>query len=133
MSQKFIFSTGGCYNPQRDGDLDKYLEVHNGRSCFPLFHGIKWFYTLRDNGLFLPDFSVVRLMWNMGRGDEHFCLTQDYKLEGMQANYHSGRPGIHEPEAILTDENPPWEAFNLALSPLRRETGRRLIQEFKEK
>lgn len=133
MPKNTIFSTGGCYNPKRDGDLEKYLQTHDGRATFSLFHGIKWFYTLRDSGLFLPDYSVVRLMWNLGRHDEHFWVTEDYKLQGAQAAAHSGREGVHDPESILIDDNLPWEANNLALTDYMKKSASEFLAAYKKR
>ncbi|MFH1506625.1 MAG: hypothetical protein ABIE94_06610 [archaeon] len=108
-----VFQCGGYYVPERDGPLQEYLKTHNGRSAFPLFKGYEMYETLRDEGYLAQHYSIVRLMWNIGRDDEHFLVVDDFQLEGMVAAAHSGRDGVHDPKDILTDDGPPWEAFQL--------------------
>lgn len=107
------FDSRAWYTPDRDGDLKKYLEIYDGLAAFPLFRGFEQYVMLKDKGLFLPDYSVIRLMWNVGRGDEHFLVLEDYRLEGLQTPAHAGREGIHEPEKIFTADCPCWEAHHL--------------------
>lgn len=108
------FSNNGPeYIPTRDGSIDDYLRVYDGNSCMPLFRGPAMYERLRRQGYFRPLFSSIRLMWNESRGDEHFYVNEDYKLEAAEAGMHSGRAGVHEPADILKDEGPLWEAHGL--------------------
>lgn len=108
----FCQDTTACYTPARDGPLVEYLQRRDGLSSFPLFRGIEHFNMLRDQGWLAPRMSIIRLMWNAGRGDEHFEVTEDFFLEGIPNDAHGGRPGIHSPEKVL-DGAPPFEAQNL--------------------
>lgn len=99
-------------------DILEYLRnMSYGQS--PLFEGYKHFKLLKSKELLIPNFTSLRLMWNSGCTDEHFNLTEDFKLEGILLNAHSGRPGIHEPELILkikddfNDGYVPFEVSNL--------------------
>jgi hypothetical protein len=104
------------YNPERHGPLEEYFKKYDGWSACPLFSGVDLFYQLRDEAWLLPDFSVLRLMWNVGRGDEHFIVVEDYMLMGASANFHGGRPGIHDPKEIIgLDDSPYWEIQNIAV------------------
>lgn len=102
---------GACYTPERDGPLDEFLERQE-RHTFPLFKGLEHFELLRDKGWLAPRISIIRLMWNVGRGDGHFQVTEDFKLEGIENPAHGGEPGIHEP-AVLFRNSPPFEAHHL--------------------
>jgi hypothetical protein len=105
-------SDSACYNPERDGTLAEYLETHDGHSCFPLFKGLGDFQLLKDEGWLEPRISIIRLMWNVGRGDEHFFVTDEFYLEGIENDHHGGRAGIHTPENIFK-KAPPFEAHHL--------------------
>lgn len=115
-----FFGYGGAYNKKRDGPLEQYLETHDGISCFPLFHGYRMYQELWNKGYLLPNISVIRLMWNVGKGDEHFLVLEDKRLQGLEANMHSGRPGIHDPKKILKSRGPCWEANPLSHNPQPR-------------
>jgi hypothetical protein len=75
---------------------------------------------LWEQGYLLQNFSYIRLMWNIGRGDEHFLVLEEGLLQGLEAGIHSGREGIHKPEKILRKKNPCWEAQHLAREPIAR-------------
>ena len=126
------YSTG-LYVPKRGGSLEKYLETHDGHSVFPLFRGPKMFEILMKKGYFLPDYSVVRLMWNVGRGDEHFYVDKDYKLVGVDVPVHAGRHGVHSYKDILKDDGPSWEASSLATTPYLKEEARKALLEYKKR
>jgi len=110
------------YQPEKDGTLEEYLETHDGLSCTPLFKGYEHYQMLWDKGYFDPEIGVVRLMWNVGRDDEHFIVLGKYKIKGC--NYlpaHAGRPGIHDPRKLLSEKTcPPWEAQSLNPRPKPR-------------
>lgn len=110
-----IFFGGGEYNPKTDGTLEEYLTTHNGRSAFPLFRGLKYFNVMKERGWLEPRWTIVRLMWNSFRGDEHFIVTEDFQLEGMEGPAHSGREGIHAPSKILKMNGPRWEIQHLMM------------------
>jgi hypothetical protein len=101
------------YTPKRDGSLEDYLGIHDGLSSFPLFKGYEHFRMLKDRGFFLPCYSVIRVMYNIGRGDEHYLVTDDFQLEGVEVNVHAGKAGTHDPKKLLSGRCPPWEAQNL--------------------
>ncbi len=103
------------YVPERDGDLAKYLSKHDGTGVYSLFLGYEWFERLRDEEYLVPRMSIIRIMWNIGRGDEHFLVTEDFKLQGMSVPHHEGQPGLHEHKKLLKKKGPPWEAQDLNL------------------
>ena len=111
---KPVFDTSGAaYNPERDGSLEEYLRTHDGLSAFPLFHGYAQYKMLWDEGYLVPDWSVIRLMWNVGRGDEHFFVKGEFELVGVHdIQAHAGREGIHDPREIL-EEGVCFEASGL--------------------
>ncbi len=82
-------------------DIIEYLKIHDGFQVHPLFEGYEQFEFLKSKDLLVPKITSIRLMWNIGRWDEHFSITEDFKLEGILLNAHSGRPGISDPKEIL--------------------------------
>jgi hypothetical protein len=111
INPTYFSPNSACYSPKRDGPLGKFL-AEIGHGTFPLFQGLKDFEMLQKEGWLAPRMSMIRLMWNVGRDDEHFEVTEDFKLEGIIANAHSGKPGIHEPAKIF-ENAPPFEAHRL--------------------
>lgn len=114
-----FFGRAAAYNPKKDGTLEAYLETHDGNIACPLFKGFDHFEMLRSEGWLGPRFSIIRLMWNVGRGDEHFGITEDWKLEGIPLEHHGGREGIHDPRIVLA-EGPCFEAQQLLYPYLRK-------------
>ncbi len=112
------------YNPKRDGTLGDYLESHGGgSSAFPLFKDYAHFKMLWDSGYLEPDISFIRIMYNVGRFDEHYSVKGEFGLEGIPLEYHGGKPGIHDPRILLRNV-PPWEAQHLNPEPKPRKTAR---------
>lgn len=115
------FDPRAWYTARRDGPLDEYLEVYDGHNAFPLFRGYRHYKMLWDRGYFIPNFSVIRVMWNIGRDDEHFLVTGEYSVAGIWAPAHAGRDGVHDPRKLLNPRRcPPWEAQHMSLDPQPR-------------
>jgi len=108
------------YNPKRDGTLDEYFERFDEQQACPLFKGYAWFEKLRDRGYLMPNVSFIRIMWNVGREDEHYRVTADFKLEDIVGSAHSGQQGIHDPKKILA-RGPAWEPQHVLSTPELRE------------
>ncbi|MEK6910175.1 MAG: hypothetical protein AABW82_00190 [Nanoarchaeota archaeon] len=68
---------------------------------FPLFKGLEQYKLLWNEGFLVPDYSVIRVMWNVCRGDEHYGVLQDGRLEGIKAPAHQGNPGVHDAKDLL--------------------------------
>ena len=101
------------YTPERDGDLKTYLESRDGRATTCVFKGFKYYKMLWDQGFLEPGISYIRLMWNVGRYDEHFTVKGLHEIEGIDdLPAHAGRSGIHDPEKVL-EEGPLFEAHYL--------------------
>ena len=102
------------YKENRDGKLEEYIAErvkHDTFGVFPLFKGYTWYEKLWDLGYLLPDRSYVRLMWNIGRGDEHFVVLSREEIKGLHdVPGHPGREGIHKVRKVLTNKSPVWEA-----------------------
>lgn len=111
-----------CYHPERDGSLAEYLELHDGWSSMPLFKGYEQYKMLWDLGYLEPHVSSIRLMWNMGREDEHFSVLGLHEIEGCsELRAHAGRAGIHDPKEVLSEENcPEFEAQTWNRKPVIR-------------
>jgi len=104
------------YKPERDGNLEDYLSMHDGGS-FPLFKGPLWYQRLWEGGHFVPNYSIIRIMWNVGREDEHYTVISKSELKGIEATVHGGKPGIFNPKELLLENGPLWEAHHLAIQP----------------
>lgn len=123
---KAIFDNlGAAYEPKRDGPLEEYLKIRDGFSCFPLFRGYKQFKMLWDLGYLEPHISVIRLMWNLGRGDEHYGVLGEFELEGIENHAHGGEVGTHDVRKLLKRKQINFEALHLATTPISRVTERR--------
>jgi hypothetical protein len=70
---------------------------------------------LQDLGLLMPGVSYIRIMWNIGREDEHYLINENFMLEGMTGAAHSGDEGIFDPKEKLGNKNSP-ENFNWELN-----------------
>lgn len=113
------------YDPERDGSLNEYLNKHDGYISFPLFKGYEHYQLLWDEGYLEPYVSAIRVMWNIGRDDEHYLVKSELELEGLEGPRHAGKPGVHGVRDILTDNGPPWEAHHLIpRSKLTRPAGK---------
>ncbi len=108
------------YTPERDGDLKTYLESRDGRTTTYVFKGFKQYKMLWDEGYLEPEISHIRLMWNVGRGDEFFGVKGLHEIEGYDnVPVHTARSGIHDPEKVL-EEGPLFEAHCLNPNPVQR-------------
>lgn len=114
--------SGPQYTPKRDGTLEKYLESHNGISSFALFKGYNHYKLLWNREYLEPNISVIRLMWNFGRDDEHFLVLGEYEIQGLSdLPAHPGREGTFDPRRLLEERDCPyWEAHNLNPRPRKR-------------
>lgn len=108
------------YHSRRDGSLEKHLELHDGFRSHALFKGYRHFRMLWDRGYLVPDISVIRIMWNVGREDEHYLVRGKYKITGIQAPAHSGKPGDYDPREVLSGNCPVFEAQSLNPDPKSR-------------
>jgi|TARA_Y100000310_G_C20026919_1_gene510033 hypothetical protein len=108
--------SGGEYNEKRDGSLEEYFKTHDGGSAFPLFRGPKIYEQIWNKGYMVPEFTWLRLMWNIGRSDEHFSVQENGKLEGIcDLKAHAGRSGVYSHTEIISDDpnTPCFELGNL--------------------
>jgi len=98
------------YDPRYDGSVFYYCRRIIENNAFPLFSVEKHYQLLWNEGLLIPDFSVIRVMWNTGRDDEHFLVVNENTLQGIgnSSGRHSGRPGTHSIDQIL---HPPGLTF----------------------
>jgi hypothetical protein len=105
-----FFEEHNYYTPSRDGTLEQYLESHDGTYAFPLFKGYEHYKLLWNDGWIQPEVTAIRLMWNVGRGDEYLGILDKDTCVGIQLPAHSGRPGNHSIKEILSDSSTPcWE------------------------
>jgi hypothetical protein len=102
----FEYLKSPCYQKERDGKLSEYLrERCFSGGTFSLFKGMKDFNMLKNYNLFRIGITSIRVMWNIGRGDEHYMIVEnngEIMLEGITGTgSHDGNPGLHKPEDIL--------------------------------
>ena len=114
-----LFCGDPWYQPERDGTLEDYLKIHNGQFSFPLFKGYGQYKMLWDEGYLEPQISFIRLMWNIGRGDEHFIVLGEYEIEGISdLPAHAGREGVYDVRELLdSDDCPLYEAQGFNRNP----------------
>lgn len=92
---------GPWYSNKKDGTLESYLKKHNGYFSVPLFKGYKQYKLLWDEGYFIPKKSVIRIMYNSFRGDEHYSVIDEHSVEGICCGFHEGQPGIHNVKKLF--------------------------------
>ena len=115
-----INNFGQWYDSRRDGDLADYLREHNGSRASNLFKGFKQYRMLWQKGYLEPEVSIIRIMYDVGRGDEHYLVVGENKLKGIDVPYHPGKSGIHDPRKLLSRGCPAWEAQSLNPHPIPR-------------
>jgi hypothetical protein len=108
----FLSPDTSCYLPERDGALEQYLAAQFRGDVFRLFKGFEHFELLRAQGWFVPGMSAIRVMYNVGRGDEIYSVTESFQLKGIEHSEHGAPPGIVDP-AVLLAKAPPFEAHSL--------------------
>jgi len=119
MEIQEIWGTNAGYNPERDGPIESYIKSRE-YSMHPVFKGHEPFEELWKKGYLIPRVSAIRVLWNIGREDEHFRVINDQILLGIQLPAHSGREGYHSPIQIL-NQGILWEAQSLAINPIPRQ------------
>ena len=100
---------GLWYEPARDGTIHEYIANCRADMMPKCFKGYEQFRQLVELGYVTPLVTSIRLMYNHGRDDEFYGVVDDFKLEGIILNSHSGKSGVHEPEDILADDKPYFE------------------------
>jgi hypothetical protein len=108
MKSNFEYFNSPSYNKERDGKLSEYLEDRcSGGGTFALFTGMNDFNMLKEYGLFKPEYTAIRVMWNVGIGDEFYKIVEvDGKimLLGMENGDHMSQipvKGLFKPEDVL--------------------------------
>jgi hypothetical protein len=103
------------YGGHADGDIKQHLKnMHESGAVAPTFKGYEPFKQLWDLGFVTPQITVIRLMFNLGRGDENYSIVDEENLEGVILNCHSGIPGVHNTKELLTNTKAKyWEISGL--------------------
>lgn len=92
------------YSGAIDGNIKEYLvECRQDGRVAPTFKGYEPFKQLWDLEAIVPDYTSIRLMWSSGRTDEFYIVLDKEKIEGINLRVHSGQPGIHNTQKILTN------------------------------
>lgn len=102
------------YRGSIDGNIRAYLkEMHENGAVCPSFKGYEPFKQLWDLGIMLPEIVSIRLVHGQGM-DEHYIVADEFYLEGVELDAHSGRQGLHSTKEILTGTKAPfWEIDGL--------------------
>lgn len=102
------------YRGKIDGDIKEYLkEMHTNGANYPSFQGYEPFKQLWELGVIIPEIASIRLVHGVG-ADEHYIVVDEENLEGVKLKAHSGKPGLHNIEEILTNTKAPfWEIGGL--------------------
>jgi hypothetical protein len=88
------------------GSLEKYVVNQIKVGAEPLLYGSSPFLYLWEND-FLEEGHIVRTNIQGGYIDEHYTITSEGKLKGIEAagGLYSGRDGIHDFKKILNLKN----------------------------
>jgi hypothetical protein len=102
----FEYMKSPWYQKERDGKLSDFIEERCfGGPASALFKGIEAFNMLEEKNLLKNGHTSIRVMWNVGRGDEHYTVVEqngEIMLEGVTSTKsHDGMAGLHKPEDIL--------------------------------
>jgi hypothetical protein len=108
---------GVWYDPSRDGSIEDYVEHCRNERIPKCFKGHEQFQQLIDLGYITPNITSIRIMYNFARGDEFYGVVDDFKLEGIILNAHSGKKGIHDPKELLSEDVPYFEVDMMNPSP----------------
>ena len=101
----FEYLKSPWYQKERDGKLSDFLEARCfGGGTTALFKGMEGFDLLKEKNLLKSEMTLIRVMWNVGRGDEYYAVVEsggEIMLQGITTGSHDGIPGLHKPEDIL--------------------------------
>ena len=118
MLKPIFDSRGAAYDAKRDGSLSEYLKTHDGYMAFPLFYGLQQYHMLWDEGWIVREYSIIRIMWNVGRGDEHYLVIGRDNVKGIENDAHGGAKGFFDMGKLLNDRDGIcWEAQHLSIIP----------------
>jgi len=100
--------------------VSKYILFCFDKKISPHFKGFKPYQQMFEKGILLPRMQFIRTFYNNRGEDGFYEIIKEGKLKGIYLPYHSGRPGIHNPQELLDEENSPdgWEIdgpLNLSL------------------
>jgi len=88
------------YREEDHESMENFLKQCDSQSMNPCFKGYEHFKFLWDNKYIESGFTSVRLMYSTGRSDEHYRVDDDGNLEGLELEYHGGKPGTHDPKKV---------------------------------
>lgn len=109
---------GVGYNPKQNGTVQGYIRKCREERVPICFKGAAQFQMLVDLGLVIPHMTFVRLMYNLGRGDEAYQVVDGFRLEGLEIAVHGGQSGIHDAKKILSRKAPYFEVSGLRIPDL---------------
>lgn len=97
------------------GDLQTYLQVHNGCGVDNLFHGSEHFFEIQKNGWMKPNITMVRVDQSPAP-DIAYMVNSSYKLESRGRGEENmslvgAHEGIYEPKEVLDERN--WSIYHL--------------------
>ena len=111
---------GAWHDPSRDGNIEEYIARCRENMIPFCFKGLKPFIQLAGLGYITPNLSTVRVIPGLSNPDEFYNVIDGFLLEGISLKEHSGKPGIHKPETLLTKEASYWEIKELDQEKLEK-------------
>ena len=108
---------GVWYDSSRDGTIKEYIEHCRNEMISKCFKGHEQFQQLVDLGYITPNITSIRIMYNIYRDDEFYGVINNFQLEGIILNAHSGKEGIHDPKQILSGDTPYFEVDMMNPNP----------------
>jgi len=105
------------YTPEIRGDLEEYLQEHNGSSADNLFYGPEYFFIIKDKGFMIPRITYVRVDQSP-IPDIGYFVNSDYLLESSgpgepNMSVMGAKKGVYDPNKALKDKR--WSISGLKL------------------
>jgi len=113
---------GVWYDPSRDGTIEEHIKNCRDKNIPINFKGHEQFEQLVNLGYIEPHITAIRIMYNDAKQDEHYGVIDDFQLEGIILNAHSGKQGIHNPKDLLSVNTPHYEVIMINPFPEPQKT-----------
>lgn len=110
------------YSFESRGDLEKYLQEHDGHGADNLFRGYEYFGIMKDKGYLVPNMTMVRVDQSLAP-DIGYFVNADFNLESagygrQNMSMMGAKKGVYDPTVALKDKN--WSIYGLSLDKLFR-------------
>lgn len=93
------------YSPELREDLEEYLREYDGRNADNRFCGAKYFFEIRDKGLMIPGFTLIRVC-SSPVPDVIYSVNDDFMLESsgrgkLNMSAVGAEKGVYDPRKVL--------------------------------